>query len=392
MAGHYRITDLAHVHIYTDPDNFNAEVSLADLGNGEIIAMFFEQRGLAHTDTGSVIMVRSTDNGRTWDPATRVTIMQHAEDWGYNSGAIACLADGTLLVHANRWRYLKNGRIDYALGESEIEGVFLSRSTDKGYTWSEPERVNWAPMRNARCRDSIVELRDGTLLMPLHGFRWQRTLPDIPSAERERSFVLGSRDGGKSWQYYGTIGYDAAEIVHYHEPGLMSMNDGRLLSLLRTQRWPHRADAGEQMGYPSGLVFWSISADGGISWSQPKNTGLWGYPSDCVGLADGTVVAAYSYRHRPFGVRIALSPDGEQWSAADEFVVADYDPDQVTPVNAPSNLSVRGVPPPQILWHIGYPSSLVLNDGRVMTGYHLYNAEGRQYIEAAIYRVERIRQ
>jgi len=386
----YRITDLSHVHIYTDNDNFCAEVSLANLGGGELVGMFFEQRGLAHTDTGAVALVRSLDHGQTWDPASRVVIMDYEEDWGYNSGAIAVLADGTLLCHANRWRYLKDGRIDWFFGESEIEGVFLSRSTDKGRTWSKPERVNWAPMRNARCRDSIVELADGTLLMPLHGFRWQRTLPDISSVERERAFVLGSTDKGKSWQYFGTMGYDPAEIVHHHEPGLALLPDGRLLGLIRTQRWPHRARPGEQMDYPSGLMFWTVSEDGGVSWSQPKNTKIWGYPPDCIALPDGTVIAANSYRRQPFGVHIAISPDGERWSADDEFSIVDYDPNTVTPVGVAKDVDpMRVVHAKELLWHIGYPSSTLLDDGRVMTGYHLYNAEGRQYIEAAIYRVER---
>lgn len=387
----YRLIDLQRVHIYTDPDNFVAEVSLANLGGGEIVAMCFEQRGLAHTDTGSVILLRSYDHGRTWDAQTKVVVMQHEDDWGYNSGAIACLSDGTLLCHANRWQYLKNGRIDWFFGESENEGVYLARSTDRGNTWSRPERINLAPMRNARCRDAIVELADGTLLLPLHGFRWQRTLPDISSVERERSFVLGSTDQGRTWQYYGTMGYDPAEIVHYHEPGLCLLPDGRLLGLLRTQRWPHRARAGEQMDHPSGYVFYTLSEDGGLSWSQPRNTKLWGYPSDCVALPDGTVVAAYSYRRRPFGVHVAVSPDGAVWSSENEFNLVDYDPMNVTPVDVARDVDpMRVVHAKELLWHIGYPSSVLLDDGSVMTGYHLYNADGRQYVEAAIYRVERL--
>ena len=88
-------------------------------------------------------------------------------------------------------------------------------------------------MRNARVRDAIVELPNGDLLMPLHGFRWQRTMPDIASAERERAFVLWSPNRGKTWHYYGTMGYDPAEIAHYHEPGLLRLRDGRLLGLMR---------------------------------------------------------------------------------------------------------------------------------------------------------------
>ena len=120
-------------------------------------------------------------------------------------------------------------------------------------------------MRNARVRDAIVELPNGDLLMPLHGFRWQRTMPDIASAERERAFVLWSPNRGKTWHYYGTMGYDPAEIIHYHEPGLVRLHDGRLLGLMRTQRWPSPADPGEQMGPPSGYIFTALSEDDGMT-------------------------------------------------------------------------------------------------------------------------------
>jgi hypothetical protein len=102
------------------------------------------------------------------------------------------------------------------------------------------------------------------------------------------------------------------------------------------------------------------------------------------------VVAAYSYRTKPMGVRIAVSPDGERWSQNDVFTLAPYDPAAVRPVfptwegEPLTSIIQRG-----ILWHIGYPSSILLDDGRVFTGYHLFNAEGRQYVEGAIYRVER---
>ena len=218
----YRMVDLKTVHIYEDPNNFCAEVSVANLGGGELVGVLAQNRGLVHTDTGTILLVRSKDHGRTWDPASKVVVLAEEEDAGWNVAAICRLADGTLLAHANRWRYLLNGRIDSKYGQSEIDGVWLTRSTDKGYTWSAPERVNFAPMRNARVRDAIVELPNGDLILPLHGFRWQRTHPDISSSERERSFVLWSPNKGKSWHYYGTMGYDPAEIIHYHEPGLVA--------------------------------------------------------------------------------------------------------------------------------------------------------------------------
>jgi len=310
----YRVIDLERVHVYGDPDNFCAEVSVANLGDGELIGVLAQNRGLVHTDTGTIILVRSKDHGKTWDRRSKVVVMAEEEDAGWNVAAVCRLSDGTLLVHGNRWRYLNEGRIDRQHGQSEIDGVWLTRSTDNGYTWSTPSRVNFAPMRNARVRDAIVELPQGDLLLPLHGFRWQRTMPDIPSVERERSFVLWSPNKGKTWHYYGTMGYDPAEIIHYHEPGLVRLHDGRLLALMRTQRWPSPADPGEQMGPPSGYIYTALSEDDGMSWSWPRTTKLWGYPTDAITLQDGAVLAAYSYRTKPMGVRIAVSPDGERWS------------------------------------------------------------------------------
>jgi hypothetical protein len=315
--------------------------------------------------------------------------MGHTEDAGYNAGGIARLSDGTLLVHANRWRYLDRGEIDWWRGSSVIEGIYLARSTDKGYTWSEPERVNIAPMRNAWPRDSILELFDGTLLMPLHGFMFQPEIPEINnSAERERSYVLGSTDGGRHWHYQGTVAYDASGITHFQEPGLTQLQDGRVLALVRSQRFPRQAGPGEQMDVPSGYLFALISEDGGISWSWPRNTRLWGYPADLLTLLDGRVLLTYGHRLQPRGVRVAISRNGLDWDPDETYPLAEYGLERVRPAfptypNEPvSSYMMRGY-----LWHIGYPSSVILNDGRVLTAYHLFDQEGRQYIEGVIYDV-----
>jgi hypothetical protein len=161
---------------------------------------------------------------------------------------------------------------------------------------------------------------------------------------------------------------------------------------MRTQRWPSPSDPGEQMGPPSGFIYTALSEDDGMSWSWPRTTRIWGYPVDGITLPDGSVLAAYSYRTKPMGVGIAISPDAEHWSQEDVFTLASYDPCDVRPsfptwAGEPLDSIVqRGM-----LWHIGYPSSILLDDGRVFTGYHLYNQDGRQYVEGAIYAVERER-
>lgn len=382
------IRDLEHVHIYTDADNFCAEASVVNLGNGEIVAVFIRNRGLRHTDSGTVLLVRSHDSGRTWEGARSLVVMPQEDDAGYNTAAISRLRDGTLLVHANRWRYLDDGEIDWWRGTSHNEGVYLCTSADNGHSWSTPQRVNIEPMRSAWVRDAILELEDGALLMPLHGLMLQLSIPEIPSAEKERSFVLCSRDKGNRWDYWGTVAIDPGSIIHFHEPGLIQLTDGRVLALVRTQRWPRQAGAGEQMSPPSGYTFACFSEDGGASWTWPRNTLLWGYPADPIHLPDGRMLVAYGHRRTPMGVRIAVSRDGLVWEPNDGLTIAEYDVTKVTPAfhtyygESLASRQMRG-----LLWHIGYPTSTLLDDGRVLTAYHLFNQQGRQCIEGSIYRL-----
>ncbi|HLN12387.1 MAG TPA: hypothetical protein VK587_04315, partial [bacterium] len=78
----YRVVDLKRVHVYGDPKNFCAEVSVANLGGGELVGVLAQNRGLVHTDTGTIILVRSKDHGRTWDPASKVVVLAEEEDAG----------------------------------------------------------------------------------------------------------------------------------------------------------------------------------------------------------------------------------------------------------------------------------------------------------------------
>jgi len=76
----YRMVDLQRVPVYRDQNNFCAEVSVANLGGGELVGVLAQNRGLVHTDTGTIILVRSKDHGKTWDPSTKVVVMAETAD------------------------------------------------------------------------------------------------------------------------------------------------------------------------------------------------------------------------------------------------------------------------------------------------------------------------
>lgn len=77
------LQNLRHVQIYSDPENYCAEVSIEKLENGELVAVFARNRGLQHTDTGDILLVRSRDNGQTWSSDDPITVLSKGADYGY---------------------------------------------------------------------------------------------------------------------------------------------------------------------------------------------------------------------------------------------------------------------------------------------------------------------
>ena len=355
------LKDARRVKMYEERANWCAEVYLAKLPKGEVVAVFARQRGLAHTDTGSVLLVRSTDGCRTWGPDP-VVVFPHEEDWGYNEAAVARLSDGTLIANARRWQFLDpQGRILFRAAGSAEGGIFTSVSRDGGRTWTPPRIVNTGPMRVAGVRVGVQEMPDGSLLMPVFGWQWARSEAERSLYDSERSLLLKSDDRGRSWYYFSTIAHDP--FVWMTEPSFLRLPNGVMISLVRSMNpWGPE---------PAGSHLWfTHSDDGGHSWSKPRNSGLWGYPADLLQLSDGRVLCVYGYRHAPDpGIRACVSRDGMEWRKEDEFVI-----------EADPYLTAQQ-------YHIGYPSAVQLDDGTVFAAYHMFSGDGRQYVTGTLFPV-----
>ena len=64
-----------------------------------------------------------------------------------------------------------------------------------------------------------------------------------------------------------------------------------------------------------------VSEDDGFSWTPPKWTNIWGYPSEMIALQDGRYLMIYGYRRPPYGTRGCISEDGVTWDVRNEFVI-----------------------------------------------------------------------
>ncbi len=357
--------DVEHRLALLDPNHAVNQGSIVTLADGRLMLGFNQERGPVHADSGQSCVMFSNDSGDSWgEPMAVQPWTEHTGNWDC---AFAQIGNGDLLMHSRLCSFMAPTALkdhsDQTIGPppgrrerlKRQTGYGLSRSTDGGTTWSDFIPVNTAPMADSGTghyivggsgAGHIIELPDGGLLMPLHGSitrEWPNKL-----GETIRCLTLRSDDGGNNWEYWATVGYDAAHILDFFEPAMTRLASGRLICLMRTQARPGRVDH-----------LWSVySDDDGASWSRPERTPIWGFPADALQLADGRVLAVYGYRRAPWGVRGALSADGTTWRAEDTFTIRE-----------------GGAAPPHVpqYWHIGYPSACQLRDGRVVAAYHEYN-------------------
>lgn len=351
------------VVIYSDEMYYSTFPSVVCRPDGQLICAFRrapERRirphgEVTHSDPNSWLMaVTSEDNGRTWssDP-TAIFIHPSA---GNQDPCLLQLRDGTLLCTTYSWELLcKDDAVHEGARETPTGwvmtclGVNVIRSDDGGATWDGswyidpcpeyPEHFPGKPNRGA-CRGRMVELDDGTILMPVS----IAIGTDHPNVAR----VYSSADRGQTWRPGAIIAADST--VHFHEPHLHMTPSGRLICLLRTQ----------ELG---GYLAWCHSDDLGATWSEWTPSTIWGHPFTTAVCPDGRVLVAYGYRREPFGIRCKLvNPEFDNLDAAEEFVIRD---------DGGSS-------------DIGYPWAVQTADGNMFIAYYMNHDLGTKHAAESI--------
>lgn len=389
--------------LYKDPEHKYCcnQVNIRQASNGDVLAVFNEERYPFHHDSGQTVFIRSTDGGRSWDAEERVVVLPWDERTGNWDCGLLEMQDGTLLINlcltGHFKRGVKSSGVSWASGPVTEEwgdwtwsytmkswlGTFVTKSTDHGKTWGELIPVNVRPMKHGGTRLGCWQLPDGGLYMGVYGrihdFGFRGGL------ESNRAALIRSDDNGENWEYYSTLAYDPASIIDYTESSFIRLDDGRMVAMLRTSTRPSSD--------PKNIAM-VVSEDGGFSWSQPKFTNIWGYPTELLKLQDGRILMVYGHRRPTYGVRGCISEDGVTWDIANEFIISEGGiPGEVeekvatdVPTHQPSSaLKVAGsINPnhPGLFQHIAYPSVAQLNDGTIICGYHEWSNDPQplQYV------------
>jgi hypothetical protein len=116
--------------------------------------------------------------------------------------------------------------------------------------------------------------------------------------------ALISADRGASWPSWTEVMADPAGRVIYWESKILELLDGRLLATA----WGYDESAAADLPNQ-----YSLSSDGGATWSRPRSTGLLGQTLTPLALPDDRVLCVYRRMDEP-GLWASLSRlKGETW-------------------------------------------------------------------------------
>jgi hypothetical protein len=327
-----------------------------DPRSGHIYVLFSKKVQRTHYETLNSRPGRmmSQDGGRTWQEADSIP----AGLVGPRPNEIATAKDGSLIRIGQNWRrYYPNSRRAEFEGKYQIttpgtykqdhfavnSGGFMMRSEDQGKTWEKTVVSELDTYVSCSSPWSYLRLRDGRLMRAF----MVRSGPD----DSGDVFAAFTRNG-RTAETVRVMG-DPDEKLRFTEETLVHETSCGAIWMLT------RVEGGDDH------LWQGVSHDGGKTWTSSK-TSIKGHPpSGLVSLRDGRLVLTYGYRHAPHGIRAAISRDeGLTWDTDNVIVLrndgAGYD--------------------------LGYPRSMQLDDGTILTVYYFTDDESITHVACTRWR------
>lgn len=237
---------------------------LYEMGRGLLILSVAQGADALYEPYG---VLRSTDEGRTWQPVKNMQFKTFA------SQPHLRLPDGDILG-ISRWN------VKY------LPGLYVGmnyRFDPKAEKFEMSENLIHTPIEAGQVivfdRD-IFNFGNGEVMAVVYTRAADR---------KEVTYMLNSKDAGATWHYYSTIGVGP-------EPSVVRFSDTEMMALLRT------------LSFSPLLQTWSH--DGGKTWTPPVTLEEGSVSPDMVYMSNGVVACSYG---RP-GVNLMLSTDrGKTW-------------------------------------------------------------------------------
>ena len=315
------------------------------------------------------LLSRSADKGQTWEKPYFAPDF----DWhGVETPGISQLSNGTLVLTQFRYRWyplglakkrrdagesisiklpgdrdwteeFTNSEWDDALYSwaRGYDGLYSHYSTDNGDTFK-TVRINTEPYHGGFTRTGVVELSDGRIIYPVTEHIFPRN---------KHTYFVTSKDYCRNWEKPSLI-VESPDLF-YLEPHIAEVGKNELYCILRSTH------NGKEDFY-AGYLYSCRSLDGGITWTIPEATPMYGHPGHLLVLNDGRLLCTYGRRHAPFGIRACLSEDnGKTWLIDKEIIIRDDFPN----------------------YNLGYPTTIEYEPGKLFVCYYGQQSDGTTCVQ-----------
>lgn len=286
---------------------------------------------------GKNLLVKSTDDGNTWSAPQIVndTVLDDRD------AGILVKKDGTKILtffnHSSSFyfdnysEFARTIRPEYhpladaalrvweKIDKNLLEGGSYIKNLNTGEVIKSPVTSPHGP----------IELPDGKLLFVGKEFHTDNL---------KKGAIYACVFDGTSWDILSEISMPVP-LNLVHEPHAILLKDGSILAAFRVHY-----DNGN--GFSGMTVYFSKSTDGGKTWCTPYPSGFNGSPPHFLRHSSGAIILSYARRELPYYECARISLDEcETWS--EEYILS-YSKEN----------------------DIGYPSTVELSDGSLLTVYY----------------------
>ena len=308
--------------------------------DGDLLVSASERIG--HVDPfGRVVVSRSTDAGHTWGEP-QVVFDSVTDD---RDAALCTLPDGTIVLtwfSSRSWaspggEWQERARQANPDTLRALSRGWLRRSFDGGRTWE--ERV-YPTVVGQHAGPTVLSSGDILYCGPFHD-------PERPSLLATRS-----TDGGMTWSVMGEVPCPIIKtkdtgrlLTQFDENHALEIATDHIICAFRSELGhakmvPLGADGSEAPTQKQNRNVNIVrTTDGGRTWTEAEDTGVYGFPPYLLRLAAGPILCLVSDRRGPWAIRAIISyDDGATWDT--DNVLTIWESPHVTDMGYPSAVEV----------------------------------------------------